>query len=144
MGSPQSPLDFVGRGKIYAVFVILLLAKEFEHGMYLDESPVSRTKTEKSEPNFPNRKRVRIFCLFLKYYIQLQLCNQTITELFQSRYVNAYFALNSMFCFYTKSIGNKRKGTVFSSKCIRTTSIYRMQFFNYYLTNFSVYCYAYY
>lgn len=45
---------------------------------------------------------------------------------------------------YTKSIGNKRKGTVFSSKCIRTTSIYRMQIFNYYLTNFSVYCYAYY
>ena len=43
-GSPQSPLDFVGRGKIDAVFVILLLAKEFEHGIYLDESPVSRTK----------------------------------------------------------------------------------------------------
>lgn len=44
MGPPQSPLDFVGRGKIYAVFVILLLAKESEHGIYLDESPVSRTK----------------------------------------------------------------------------------------------------
>lgn len=44
MGSPQSPLDFVGRGKIYVVFVILLLAKEFEHGMYLDESPVYAQK----------------------------------------------------------------------------------------------------
>ena len=28
-------------------------------------SPVIRTKPEKSEPNFPNRKRVRIFCLYL-------------------------------------------------------------------------------
>ena len=27
--------------------------------------PVSRTKQEKSEPDFPDRKRVRIFCLYL-------------------------------------------------------------------------------
>ena len=30
-------------------------------------SPVIRTKPEKSEPNFPNRKWVRIFCLYLIY-----------------------------------------------------------------------------
>ena len=28
-------------------------------------SPVTGTKPEKSEPSFPNRKRVRIFCLYL-------------------------------------------------------------------------------
>lgn len=28
-------------------------------------TPVTGTKPEKSEPSFPNRKRVRIFCLFL-------------------------------------------------------------------------------
>ena len=31
-------------------------------------TPVTRTKPEKSEPNFPNRKRVRIFCVSLTMY----------------------------------------------------------------------------
>ena len=33
--------------------------------MRAGSTPVIRTKPEKSEPNFPNRKRVRIFCLYL-------------------------------------------------------------------------------
>ena len=31
-------------------------------------TPVTRTKPEKSEPNFPDRKRVRIFCLYMNTY----------------------------------------------------------------------------
>ena len=47
-------------------------------------SPVTGTKPEKSEPNFPNRKRVRIFCLYLITYGK----NSVFTELFPFLSVN--------------------------------------------------------
>ncbi len=50
------------------------LANTYGSGPYVarlaGSSPVTRTKPEKSEPNFPNRKWVRIFYLVLITYIE--------------------------------------------------------------------------